>query len=43
MHENHFFFVARSTNAKEVERPFGGETSGDVNEAKDWDPDLEDE
>lgn len=35
--------TARSTGAREVGRPSGGGTSGDVDEAEDQDPDLEDE
>ena len=44
LHESHSFFAARSTDAREVETPpVGGGTSGDVDEAEDGDPDLEDE
>jgi hypothetical protein len=43
LHESHPFFAVRSTGAREVGGPSGGGTSGDVDEAEDRDPDLEDE
>ncbi|KAF4631564.1 hypothetical protein G7Y89_g6567 [Cudoniella acicularis] len=44
LHENHPFFVARGIDAREVRTPLvGGGAGGDVDEAEDGGPDLEDE
>lgn len=44
LHQHHPFFIARSADAREVQAPpIGGETSGDVDEAEEGDPDMEDE
>ncbi|MCJ1402282.1 hypothetical protein MMC11_005502 [Xylographa trunciseda] len=43
LHESHPFFAARSTDTRAVETPSRGGTSGDVDEAEDQDPNLEDE
>ncbi|TVY43757.1 hypothetical protein LSUB1_G001260 [Lachnellula subtilissima] len=44
LYESHPFFATRSEDAREVETPpVGGGTSGDVDEAEDQDPILEDE
>ena len=41
LHENHPFFVARNADARTP--PIGGGTSGDVDEAEEENPDVEDE
>ena len=44
LHESHPFFAARSKGIREVETPsVGGGTSGDLDETKGREPDLEDE